>query len=375
MGRAPAARGARGGGLPRRVVPRPQPRPGRRPGPAQPHAARADLPHPRRVLRRRRRHRDDEHVHGDDDRPGRLRARRRGRRGDEPRGRAARARCRGRVGGEDRQPALRRRLGRAAQRLAVAVPEGRRPRLPRRDVRRGRRGVRAPDPGAARGRRRPAPDRDRLRHAEREGGDRRRAGRRAGAAALALVHRRRQERPQPVGPDRRGVLDLGRARRAARRRRQLLARSRRDAPVRRGPRGDGPDLGRVLSRTRACRTSSACTTSSRRTRAASSASSRATGSSTSSAAAAGRRRSTSGRSRPRSRASRRAAVPEPRVRNPLQRPRAARAPRGLQLHDDRRADEHHRLGPLPAARRVAATSRRRSTSRSSRCAAGPTSST
>ena len=74
VGRAPAARGARGGGLPRRVVPRPQPRRGRRPGPAQPDAAGADLAHPRGVLRGRRRHRHHEHVHGDDDRPGGLRA-------------------------------------------------------------------------------------------------------------------------------------------------------------------------------------------------------------------------------------------------------------------------------------------------------------
>ena len=224
VGRAPAARGARGGGLPRRVVPRPQPRRRRRPGPAQPDAAGPDLAHPRRVLRGRRRHRDDEHVHGDDDRPGRLRPRRGRRRGDEPRGRAARACGRGRVAGQDGEPALRRRLRRAAQRLALAVAEGRRPRVPRRDLRRGRRGVRAPDAGAARRRRRPAPDRDGLRHAEREGRDRRRAGRRARAAALALVHRRRPERPQPLGPDGRGVLDLGRARAAARRRRQLLAR-------------------------------------------------------------------------------------------------------------------------------------------------------
>ena len=157
-------------------------------------------------------------------------------------------------------------------------PQGRRPRLPRLDLRRGRRGVRAPDPGPARGRGGPAPDRDRLRHAEREGGDRRRAGRCAGAAALALVHRGRQERPQPLRPDGRGVLDLRRARAAARRRRQLLAGGGRDASVRRGPRGDRARRGLRATRTRACRTSSDCTTSSRRTRAGSSASSRGTAS-------------------------------------------------------------------------------------------------
>ena len=61
-------------------------------------------------------------------------------------------------------------------------------------------------------------------------------GRRAGAAALALVHRDRPQRPQPLGPDGRGVLGLGRARRAAHRRRQLLARRERDAPVPRAAR-------------------------------------------------------------------------------------------------------------------------------------------
>src|SRR5207249_254761 len=78
-----------------------------------------------------------------------------------------------------------------------------------------------------------------------------RALRDGGAAALALLHRRGQERPQPVGPDGRGVLDLGRARGAARGGRQLLARRRRDAALRRGPRRDRADLGRMPSERRA----------------------------------------------------------------------------------------------------------------------------
>ena len=93
------------------------------------------------------------------------------------------------------------------------------------------RDVRGADRGARRGRRRPPPRRDDLRHAEREGGDRRRARGGARFAALALVHRDRQERPEPLGADGRGVLGLGRARTAADRRRQLLARRDRDAPV------------------------------------------------------------------------------------------------------------------------------------------------
>ena len=75
----------------------------------------------RALLRRRRRHRDDEHLHRDHDRTGRLRARGRRQR-DEPRGRAARPRRPPtRCGG------LRRGLGRAAERHALALAEGRRP--------------------------------------------------------------------------------------------------------------------------------------------------------------------------------------------------------------------------------------------------------
>ena len=92
-------------------------------------------------------------------------------------------------------------------------------------------------------------DRDDLRHAEREGRDRRRAGRRAGAAALDLGHRRRQERPHALRPDGRGVLGVGRARRPVHRRRQLLARRRGDAALRRRPRARRADVRRVLTRT------------------------------------------------------------------------------------------------------------------------------
>ena len=77
---------------------------------------------PRRLLRGGRRHRDDEHVHGDDDRPGRLRVRRRRRARDEPRGRAARAARRRRLDGTHAgQAALRRRRRRPAERHALAL--------------------------------------------------------------------------------------------------------------------------------------------------------------------------------------------------------------------------------------------------------------
>ena len=109
---------------------------------------------------------------------------------------------------------VRRRRDRTAQRVPVRLAEGRRSRLPAGDLRRGARDLRGADRSARGGRCRPAPRRDDLRHAEREGGDRGRRRRRSGASALALVHGDRPQRPQPLRPDRGGVLGLGRARAA-----------------------------------------------------------------------------------------------------------------------------------------------------------------
>ena len=121
---------------------------------------RCRLAHPRRVLRRGSGHRDDQHLHGDHDRPVRLRARGRRPR-DERRRCATRPSRRGRVdGAHTRQAAVRRRCGRPAQRDALAVTARRRALLSCRDVRRGPRRVRTSDAGTARGRRRLLPDRD-----------------------------------------------------------------------------------------------------------------------------------------------------------------------------------------------------------------------
>ena len=117
--------------------------------------------------------------------------------------------------------------------------------------------------GLRRGRRRPAPDRDDLRHAERQGRDRGRARGRARAAALDLGHDRRPLRPHALGPDGRGVLDLDRARAAADRRRQLLARRQGDAAARRRAVAARRHVHELPIRTPACRTRSAATTSSR----------------------------------------------------------------------------------------------------------------
>ena len=132
-------------------------------------------------------------------------------------------------------------------------------------LRRGRRGLRRADGRAARRRRRPAPDRDDLRHAEREGGDRRRARGRCPSCRSGSRSRDRPQRPQPLRPDGRGVLDLGRARAAADRRRQLLARRARDAAGRRGALARRHHVRLVPPERRACRTRSAATTSSRTT--------------------------------------------------------------------------------------------------------------
>ena len=92
------------------------------------------------------------------------------------------------------------------------------------------------------------------------------------------LHRDRSLRAEPLRADGGGVLDLGRARRPAPRRRQLLAR----APPRCGRSSRGSHRSRRrtprVTRTPACRTSSAFTTSSPATRAGSCARSRRTAS-------------------------------------------------------------------------------------------------
>ena len=152
--------------------------------------------------------------------------------------------------------------------------------------------------GARRGRRRPPPDRDDLRHAERQGRDR--GGARGGAPDVPLwlsFTAVDQSGRNLSGQTSRGVLDLGRARRAADRRRQLLAGRREMRPFL-------EDLARVAdtyvapaTRMPACRTRSASTTRRPRHEPIAAGVRRRRAWSTSSAAAAGRRPSTSGRSR------------------------------------------------------------------------------
>ena len=222
--------------------------------PAQPDPARRDPRRPPAVPGRRRRHHHHQHVHRDQHRPGRLRPGVAGPR-DEPAGRPA-----GPAGGRRGRRPVRRRLGRPAERHAVAVAPGRRPGLPRGHVRPGQGGVRGADRGAGRGRRRPAADRDDLRHAERQGGHRRGPRGRARPAAVDLGHHRRPERPDPVRADRRGVLALDRARRS-RWSSASTARSARPRCARTSPTWPGsPTPTSPATRTPACPTRSAATT-------------------------------------------------------------------------------------------------------------------
>ncbi len=123
-------------------------------------------------------------------------------------------------GREDRrdpgQAALRRRRARPDQPHLLDFPGREQPRLPQRHLRRAGGELRRGDPRPDRGRRRPDPDRDHLRHPQRQGGDIRRPGRvrgtRRGAADHDLRDHHRRLRPHPVGPDHRGLLELGAAR-------------------------------------------------------------------------------------------------------------------------------------------------------------------
>ena len=225
--------------LPRRPFPRPPARGRRRPGPAQPDEARPRPRRPSGLPRGRRRHHDHEHLHGHPHRPGRLRARR-GRLRAEPRRCAARAEG---VRRTRRRAAARRGLDGPAEPDALALAQGGRRGVPRGHLRLRAGVLRGAGARARRRRRRSPPDRDDLRHAERQGGDRGRPGRPRGegrrAAALDLGDDRRPVRADALRPDAGGVLGLGRARRTADRRGQLLARGARDPPPRRGARPPG----------------------------------------------------------------------------------------------------------------------------------------
>ena len=144
----------------------------RRSRPAQPRRGRTSSLDVHRALPRGRRgHHDDEHLHRDE-RSARPTTRSRASvREHEPRGRAARPRGRRRV----RRPFVAGSVGPLNVTLSLS-PQGRRPGLPRGHAStRGRAAYAEQMQALRRRRRRPAADRDDLRHAEREGRHRARA--------------------------------------------------------------------------------------------------------------------------------------------------------------------------------------------------------
>ena len=127
-----------------------------------------------------------------------------------------------------RPPALRRRRARPDDAHGLDLARRQRPGRAQRHLRPARRGLPRRRARPGRRRRRPADDRDDLRHPQRQGRDlRRRDALRGAGAPLAghhLRHHHRRVRPHPVGPGHRGVLGLRAPRPAARRRPQLRAR-------------------------------------------------------------------------------------------------------------------------------------------------------
>ena len=114
--------------------------------------------------------------------------------------------------------AVRRRSRRTDQRDALDLATGRGPRLSHDLLRRPRRGVRRADRRPDRGRGRRAAHRDDLRHAQRQGGDRRRPARPRprgyATAADDLGHDHRSLGAHAVGPDPRRVLAIDPPRRS-----------------------------------------------------------------------------------------------------------------------------------------------------------------
>ena len=229
------ARPPRRGRLPRRALRRPPERPRRQQRPADDHAA-ADHPDdPRGVPPRGRRHHRDQHLQRQRRLAGRLRPRGPRLRAQR-RVRPARPR-RGRRGRHRRPAALGRRRARPDDAHGLDLARRQRPGRAQRVLRPARR--RLPDGRARprRRRRRPADDRDDLRHPQRQGRDLRgRDALRGAGASLAghhLRHHHRRLRSYALGPGHRGVLGLRTPRPPAGGRPQLRAGRARHAPLRR----------------------------------------------------------------------------------------------------------------------------------------------
>ena len=210
--------------------------------------ARRDPRDPRGLPGSRRGHHQHQHLHGDPHRPGGLRPvpyRRRAQRGRRAAGAGGRRRRRG---GRRTTP-LRRRLPRPDEPHRLDLAGRERPGGPQRQLRGAGRGVSRGGRGPGARRRRPAPRRDDLRHAQRQGRDLRHRGGVRGPRAADPGRHQRHDRgrvgPHAVRADPRGLLDEHPARAPDARRAQL--RPRREAAPR-ARRGDEPPRRRAAGR-------------------------------------------------------------------------------------------------------------------------------
>ena len=146
--------------------------------------------------------------------------------------------------------ALRCRRDRPDHQDRVHLARRQRPRLPQHQLRCAGRRLRRCAARPDRRRRRPGPGGNHLRHAQREGGavrDPERVRQARGApAADHFRHHHRRLGPHAVGPDHRGLLQLGAARESGRGGPELRAGREGTAPVRRGTLGHRRGAGLLL---------------------------------------------------------------------------------------------------------------------------------
>ena len=272
-----------------------------------------DPRHPSRLFPRRRRHRLDQHLLLDPHRASRLRHGGHRLRAECRRRAAGARRCRRGRPGEDGRPRFVAGALGPTNRTASISPDVSNPGFRAVTFDELRAAYAEQAEGPARGRRRPPADRDHLRHAQRQGGDRGHRRCHRGARRLRagddLRHHHRPLRAPALRADAGGVLELGAACRAVLDRVQLRARRQGDARPYRRDRAHRRHARLRLSQCRPAQRVRRLRREARSTWPRCSASSPKPAWSTWSAAAAAPRPSTSMPSRARSRASRRARFP------------------------------------------------------------------
>ncbi len=343
-----------------------------------PDAPRCDPRDPPPLLRGRGRHRRDEHLRREPARHGGIRSAGRTGAGHQPRGGGACLPGPRRVHGEDaRSAAVRRRLDRPDDQADRDQHPGRRRQLSRRDVRPDGRFVLCPGGGAGRSGRRHSAPRNGDRHAQPQG--------------LPVRHRKvfqRERRADPrdglrhvrprrgdvcLRPGRRSVLERDRPLPAAHGRHELCAGAGADAAGTRTAAGSLARLRQLPSERGAAQRDGRTTTSARPTWRRCSASLPSAAGSTSSAAAAAPTPDHIARDRRLGPPSQAPPAHDRRSPSAAQRHAAVHAPPRQQLHDDRRADQRHRLArSSPGSSRIREATKKPSKSPPSRSPAAPT---